>query len=283
VIVDFGDFAGIRSGRVALRGVALPAGIVSPARALRTVMEFRVSPPTSKDASSRPAKVAQLTADTWQATLGTPSATRTMILEEVMGPDGPLASIVNYRSFEGRPVPPEVWMDPAHAPRYPFSLTAEPRQLEDTIADGATEEWQFVNATADTHPMHLHLVQFGLVKREAFDAAAYSADLMVLHAAGDDVDAAKASGGLSARAEFDGNRLLPRNYILPGAPTVPIAPEESGWKDTVRANPGEVTTIRARFSLGSLAGDHQDYVTHCHILEHETNSMMRAFRVQRPG
>ena len=96
-----------------------------------------------------------------------------------------------------------------------------------------------------------------------------------------DVAAAKASGRLSTKATWDGNRLLPANYILPGAANVPIAPEESGWKDTIRVNPGEVTTIRAKFDLKDLPGTQQDYVAHCHILEHESNSMMRAYRVTR--
>ena len=284
VVVDFGNFAGAKSDRVLLRNTALPVGIVSPAPPLTTVMEFRVVPETSKDESSKPSMIPALTDETWQGSLanGSASNTRTMILEEVMGAAGPLASIVNYRSFEGRPVPPSVWMDPANAPRYPFDKDpAKAQQLEDTIANGSTEEWQFVNTTADTHPMHLHLVQFGLVKREPLDTVAYMTDLMVLHEFGDDVAAAKSSGRLSTKATWDGNRLLPANYILPGVDTVPIAPEESGWKDTIRANPGEVTTIRAKFDLKDLPGTHQDYVAHCHILEHESNSMMRAYRVTR--
>ena len=46
-------------------------------------------------------------------------------------------------------------------------------------------------------------------------------------------------------------------------------------------HPGEVTRIRAKFDLKSGAGGFdpdQDYVYHCHILEHESNSMMRPFR-----
>ena len=48
---------------------------------------------------------------------------------------------------------------------------------------------------------------------------------------------------------------------------------ESGWKDTVIAYPGEVTTVAARFDLPGL------YVWHCHILEHEDNEMMVPFCV----
>jgi spore coat protein A, manganese oxidase len=51
------------------------------------------------------------------------------------------------------------------------------------------------------------------------------------------------------------------------------SPGESGYKDTVIAYPGEITTLRARFDRPGL------YVWHCHILEHEDNEMMRPFVV----
>jgi spore coat protein A len=50
-------------------------------------------------------------------------------------------------------------------------------------------------------------------------------------------------------------------------------PWESGYKDTVIAYPGEITTIKARFDLEGL------YVWHCHIVEHEDNEMMRPYFV----
>lgn len=48
---------------------------------------------------------------------------------------------------------------------------------------------------------------------------------------------------------------------------------ERGWKDTVIAYPGEVTTVTAKFDMPGL------YVWHCHILEHEDNEMMVPFCV----
>jgi FtsP/CotA-like multicopper oxidase with cupredoxin domain len=53
-------------------------------------------------------------------------------------------------------------------------------------------------------------------------------------------------------------------------------PWETGFKDTVIAYPGEITTVRARFDLTGL------YVWHCHILSHEDNEMMRPFVVSAP-
>ena len=44
-----------------------------------------------------------------------------------------------------------LWMDP---------ITENPNV-------GATEEWQIYNLTEDAHPMHIHLVQFEVLGREA--------------------------------------------------------------------------------------------------------------------
>jgi bilirubin oxidase len=50
---------------------------------------------------------------------------------------------------------------------------------------------------------------------------------------------------------------------------------EGGRKDTVIAYPNEITRIKARFDHPGL------FVWHCHILEHEDNEMMRAYRIRR--
>ena len=48
---------------------------------------------------------------------------------------------------------------------------------------------------------------------------------------------------------------------------------EAGRKDTVIAYPNEVTRVKALFDRPGL------FVSHCHILEHEDNEMMRPYRV----
>jgi spore coat protein A len=60
---------------------------------------------------------------------------------------------------------------------------------------------------------------------------------------------------------------------LVGKP-VPPEPDERGWKDTVRAEPGMVTRIIVRFE-----GYSGRYAWHCHVLEHAANEMMRPFEV----
>jgi spore coat protein A len=63
---------------------------------------------------------------------------------------------------------------------------------------------------------------------------------------------------------------------IDGSPSVvgsaPL-PWETGYKDTVIAYPGEITTVKAKFDIAGL------YVWHCHIVEHEDNEMMRPYVV----
>ncbi|MFZ2199049.1 MAG: multicopper oxidase domain-containing protein, partial [Thermodesulfovibrionales bacterium] len=61
--------------------------------------------------------------------------------------------------------------------------------------------------------------------------------------------------------------------VVPAPVPVPQQPWETGFKDTVIAYPGEITTVRALFDIGGL------YVWHCHIVEHEDNEMMRPYIV----
>jgi spore coat protein A len=122
---------------------------------------------------------------------------------------------------------------------------------------GAVEDWVFVNLTGDTHPMHMHLVTFQVVGRTPFDAEAYE-------------EAHEGANGVPGG--FDPNPFAT-------GPMLPPAPEERGFKDTVKANPGYFTTIRAKFDLPDTVVAPQRYVYHCHIVEHEDNDMMRPFTV----
>ncbi|MFP5214047.1 MAG: multicopper oxidase family protein [Acidobacteriota bacterium] len=111
------------------------------------------------------------------------------------------------------------------------------------------EIWEFINLAPDTHPIHVHEVQFQILDRQPFDMTAYGNALI-------------AQGN---------NSGIPVEPYLTGTATPPDA-NEAGWKDTVRANPGEVTRVMAKF--GPNRGK---FVWHCHILDHEDNEMMRNF------
>jgi len=80
----------------------------------------------------------------------------------------------------------------------------------------------------------------------------------------------------------DVSAYLTKDPILP-------PPEELGWKDMVKAYPGQVTRIIATFDVpnntlnpaipGTATQLPAEYVYHCHILEHEDNEMMRPYQV----
>jgi spore coat protein A len=104
----------------------------------------------------------------------------------------------------------------------------------------STEIWSLINLTNDSHPIHLHLVRFQILDRRRFEPFTYKTKSILKYT---------------------------------GEP-VPPDPNEAGWKDTVRADPGMVTRIIIRFE-----GFVGRYVWHCHILEHEDNEMMRPYDV----
>lgn len=129
-------------------------------------------------------------------------------------------------------------------------VTENPRQ-------GTVEDWVYINLTGDTHPMHVHLVRFQVVGRTPFDVEAYAAAYGGPTGVPGGVDPSPFATGLME----------------------PPAPEERGFKDTVKVNPGYFTTIRIKFDLPENVSAPQRYVHHCHIIEHEDNDMMRPFFV----
>jgi FtsP/CotA-like multicopper oxidase with cupredoxin domain len=104
---------------------------------------------------------------------------------------------------------------------------------------GATEVWEFYNATGDAHPIHVHEVAFEVIGRQ---------DILV-------------------------DEATQQVQLMPGSVPSPAEPWETGVKDTVIAYPGQVTRVKCRFSRPG------QYVWHCHIVEHEDNEMMRPYRI----
>lgn len=145
----------------------------------------------------------------------------------------------------------------------------------DFVKAGTTETWEWINLTGDAHPMHVHLVSFQVLNRQALKLDPDTGE--PLYAAA--WDAYLASGRSPALKPI-------LNDFLTG-PELPPEPEELGGKDTVKAYPGFVTRIRARFELpwtSALDLNFRkrtvgDWVYHCHILEHEENDMMRPFQI----
>jgi spore coat protein A, manganese oxidase len=115
----------------------------------------------------------------------------------------------------------------------------------ETPAAGGVEVWNIYNLTADTHPIHFHIVNVQVLSRQPF----------------------KISSG---------------SFLPTGVARGP-EPDEVGWKETVKMNPGELTSVVMKFDLPPVPFNvpvsprtgGNEYVWHCHILEHEEHDMMR--------
>ncbi len=200
------------------------------------VMQFRVRAATSRDTSARPDKLdlpeikrlprASLVRNVSLNELDSATvkasedADGNVVLDPAGQPFGPQEAALGTWTSTGGPEP-LLWMD---------GVTENP-------ALGAVESWNLRNFTMDAHPIHIHQVQFQVVKRVVTDPM-----------------------------------MSPHGMLGQGAVLRPEA-WETGWKDTVIVYPGELTRVKARFTIAGL------FVWHCHILEHEDNEMMRPFRV----
>jgi len=111
------------------------------------------------------------------------------------------------------------------------NLVAVPKRWGDGITEtpvpNSTEVWEIFNTTVDAHPIHVHLVGFQVVNRQALDPVA----------------------------------LLAGNLVPTGALILPN-PNEVGYKDTVIALPGQITRIKAKFDIAGLYVWHCHIVEH---------------------
>ncbi len=227
---------------------------------------------------------------------------RQLILKEFEGPGGPMMVFVNNTQFMGQMSP---GVDPTI---FPDGVTELPEV-------GATELWEITNLTMDAHPMHTHLVQFQVLTRESIDMdgtmgsgipggysgaweSAFPAATSFSHMCTGGVFCPGYGPPLpynvpNADGALGGNPAI-GPYLLHDA--APPKPEESGWKDTAKAYPGQVMRMLVRWTPTSTpvannysyAGqnffpfdptDGPGYVWHCHIIDHEDNDMMRPYRV----
>ncbi|MCQ4121731.1 multicopper oxidase family protein [Rhodococcus tibetensis] len=150
---------------------------------------------------------------------------------------------------------------------------------------GAVEQWNIVNATPEPHPIHLHLVRFRVLGRQAVDTVAMMS---------------------ASPLPAVGTRWTPSPDPFIRGPVQSPQPWESGFKDTVIADANSVTRVVVRFpTAGELgfdpdatfgmsahptqhSGGHTDgqasrplqgYVWHCHMLDHEDHDMMLRYRL----
>ena len=283
IIIDFLDFA---HAILLVRNTAnapYPSGDPPDPNTNGQIMQFRVNLPkrardTSFDPSApwatlrggkhQPPEIVRLT-DPKRGTIArgvTISRRRQLTLIEVEGDGGPVEVLVNNTKLQ--------------------ASVSELPQI------GSSELWEIINLTDDAHPMHLHLVQFQLLKRQKIRDEQYM----------DEYSSAFPGGN------FIAGYGPPRDYNTPNAdfavggnpattpflrePWTPPEPGEEGWKDTIRSFPGEVMRLVARWAPLDVpvravqAGVNlypfdptvgPGYVWHCHILDHEDNDMMRSY------
>jgi spore coat protein A len=154
---------------------------------------------------------------------------------------------------------------------------------------GSTEEWDLLNQTSGDdddpdlqfHQIHIHLLEFQLINRQAFNDTAYVQQWHVLN----------------------GHMPVSRSIVLDPTPylvgaVIPPKPYETGWKDTIQSPPGQITRIMVRWapqeSTSATPGVNQypidptsfpdnvagpGYVWHCHIVGHEDHDMMHTLAV----
>jgi spore coat protein A len=209
----------------------------------RQIMRFNVIPATSKDAPLRITPGTDLTPDLMPFLVPPGTAVQNGVLH--LPPGVRVRPLTLNEAFDGYGRLIQL-LGTNQRVNGGFGRAYEDPATE-TPEAGSTEVWQIANLTGDTHPIHFHLVNVQVLARQPFDADIYD-----------------------GTPSYTGPARGPDRTEL-------------GWKETVRMNPEEVTTVIMRFDLPTVpfpvpasprTGGHE-YVWHCHILEHEEHDMMR--------
>ncbi|KAJ3678585.1 hypothetical protein LUZ60_002388 [Juncus effusus] len=141
-------------------------------------------------------------------------------------------------------------------------------RFEDPVTEtpraGTTEIWNVINLTGDNHPFHMHLGMMQAVKvQQLVDLNTFTSCMIAT------------------------NDTLGCNITVHATgPVSSIPMHERTWKNTVKIEPGAMTSIVVKFQIvDTLAGYPFDatpepgYVYHCHILDHEDNAMIRPMKI----
>jgi spore coat protein A len=175
---------------------------------------------------------------------------RQLTLNEVFDNYGRLAQLLGTNV--PNPLPTDYYIDPSNPDNGTNYARAYDDLATETPKNGTTEVWQIANLTMDTHPIHFHLVNAQILARQSF---------------------------------MDANGVMQYANGVPTFTGPARGPDatELGWKETIKMNPGEVTTVIMKFKLpkvpftvpASPRTGGNEYVWHCHILDHEEHDMMR--------
>ena len=250
-----------------------------------------------------------------------PDVRRQLVLFEFEDPLGngqntvgtPIEDLVNNTKWDGRrdggkfaPIPGAIQDQDGQD----IWITERPRV-------GSTEVWELLNLTVDAHPIHVHLIQFQLLNRQAVaidpntGAPTYTAAWAAAFPGG--TFNGETGDGTWGPVNYAPGTIIPgygppNDYFSPNAdralggnpafsdflrgPVIPPDPTEAGWKDVAKVYPGYVNryairwapqatpinAVRAGQNLYSFDPTHgPGYLVHCHILDHEDNEMMRPY------
>ncbi|WP_435347740.1 multicopper oxidase family protein [Haloarchaeobius sp. HRN-SO-5] len=141
---------------------------------------------------------------------------------------------------------------------------------EDAIVNpqlGTSEEWELYNTTPDSHPIHLHLVDFEVLERQSFEWGGEEGGETEYQ------DAVMEAVNNPDDPNVDKPNVKDYTSLVEGTVTLPN-PNNATNKDTVLVNPLEVVRIEPAFT-----GYEGLYAWHCHILEHEDQEMMLPYEV----
>jgi spore coat protein A, manganese oxidase len=261
VLVDFSKFAA--GTKIAMINLVGHAG--NPTGSTEVVMQFTVG---SGKAVTPPTLSASLFPE--RPTLTANAPTRTKVLR-AFEDDDPLSPTFNKRAIDG------------------LDFDTPPTEL---ALVGSTEEWDLVNvfpggpngpfasdSDLNTHQIHIHLLEFQLINRQAFDAADYGEEWALMNG----------HNPISSQIV-----VSPTTYLQ--GPVIPPLPYETGWKDTIQAPSGFITRIMVRWAPQNVAAGGVSpgqnlfpidptsfpdpiagpgYVWHCHLVGHEDHDMMR--------
>jgi spore coat protein A len=327
IIIDFADPAWLAAETAAYRGnIPNPLNLIlrntaptvdgnPKASTEGRIMQFRVSAYAPTDTSYNPTsgnpirtgtnspafdnqKIVRLVSTTTSTLAAgvTADKTRELTLVEIAGPGGPLEVLVNNTKWSG--------LRSDGTTSIPGSLLVNGNYLTELPVEGETEVWEIVNTTMDSHPIHLHGLQFQLMNRQPYDTkgfmAAYTSAFPGSSTIIDPMTGLPYAPGVFipgygpplsyAPSSASGNKYGGNPNIDPyllGVAAPPLS-YEAGWKDTVIMHPGEVSRIAVRIAPQDKAINDPDlywpyqpnaldgvYVWHCHITDHEDNEMMR--------
>ena len=322
IIIDFASLSGHTFTLTNSAVAPYPSGNAPDAATTGRIMQFRVNQALSgTDTTYNPATGASLRGGTNQPpalvrlanpTAGalasgvTPNVKRQLVLVEDEGDGGPIEVLLNNTKWDGVRDGTTTPVSGSHLDNAGLGdyLTERPRV-------GSTEEWDIINLTQDAHPIHIHLIQFQLINRQAVDVTSYRATYDALFPGG--TYAGVTASGTWGTTKYAAGTYIPGygsplSYTTPNAigalggnPDVTpnltgsvILPDanEVGWKDTLKVYPGQVTRLVIRWAptataINAVAAGQNlfgfdpttgpGYVWHCHIIDHEDNEMMRPY------